>query len=74
MTLEQLQEMKPYVVDDLIVNMYRDNTAIGPVSDKLNWLMDQKISTVMANQGFLDVNYAKDDLLFAQEFWIKQAL
>ena len=74
MTLEQLQEMKPYVVDDLIVNMYRDNTAIGPVSDKLNWLMDQKISTVMANQGFLDVNYVKDDLLFAQEFWINQAL
>ena len=66
--------MKPYVIDDLIINMYRDNTQIGQISDKLNWLMDQKISTVIQNQGFLDVNYAREELEFAQEFWINQSL
>ena len=71
--MSDLNELKPLVVDDIIVE-----AAAGKFSQMtprdVTIMMNEKVHNVFDNRKLLDVEYSLDELVIGQDYWVNTLL
>ena len=71
--MSDLNELKPLVVDDIIVE-----AAAGKFSQMtprdVTVMMNEKVHNVFDNRKLLDIEYSLDELVLGQDYWVNTLL
>ena len=73
LTMSDLNELRPLVVDDIIVEAAAGKFPQMTPRDVLI-MMNDKVHNVFDNQKLLDVEYTLNELVIGQDYWVNTLL
>ena len=73
LTMSDLDELKPFVIDSMILEAAAGNLEYMSPQEVANMMM-KKLEIIYENQSALDIDYTMDELIQGQHYWVNTTL